>query len=91
MSNVWKTVGALVRPKGITRYSYCSLGVLNSVFYSSPSLKHTRGFVFLASVLWWLPDMPRQIGCAVALVAKCSSVPCNSTFWECNTKFLCFQ
>ena len=34
--------GRGVKPKGITRYSQCPVGVLNAVFHSSPSLIRTR-------------------------------------------------
>lgn len=29
--NAWKTVGALERPKGMTKYSKCSKGILNII------------------------------------------------------------
>ena len=46
-----KTVGALVSPKGITKYSKWPYGVLNAVFHSSPTRMRTKWYALRRSNL----------------------------------------
>jgi len=47
----WKTVGAFLSPKGITRYSKCPNTQVNAVLYSWPFLIHIRLKAWRKSIL----------------------------------------
>jgi len=49
--HLWNAAGALVNPKGITKYSYVPYVVVNVVFHSSPFFILTLWYASLMSSL----------------------------------------
>jgi hypothetical protein len=63
----WKLVGALVRPKGITRDSNKLYWVLNAIFHSSPSTILTRLYAP------WISSLVKYLALCRHTSVSCSS------------------